>query len=223
MPWWIWLIVAGVLSGAASTASASPGVELGKGTAQLGLLREMVARAGLDSDWAAFFGAVAHHESTWYASAHNGSPGERAASRKAYERNASQLAGCGHPASEYEFGSGGWYGLIPANAIVGAFRGTSAICIDPRKVFDPWASTLMAIAYAKNLQGWKSFQRSDRSWLALNRGWVVPGAMDIERPKTDRKFLAGLRAQGIPEAFAARTVTAMPDNWHAYTHLGASA
>lgn len=224
MPWWVWLIVAGMASGAySSTASASPGTQTGQGVARLDLLYEQVRRAGLSRDWEVFLAAVAHHESRWYASAHNGSKGERAASRSAYERNAAQFAGCGRAASEYEFGSGGWYGLLPANAIVGAFRGTDAICLDPRAVFDPWLSTLLAISYARNLLGWQSFKRSDGTWLALNRGWALPGAMDTPRSGSDARFLKGLRAQGVPEAFARQPVSALPADWHALTYLGASA
>jgi hypothetical protein len=97
--------------------------------------------------------------------------------------------------------------------------GLSAVCVDPETIFDPWISTLMAIAYAKNLTAFGSFRRSDGSWLALNRGWAVPGKMDITRPETDARFLKGLRAQGVPESFARQPVSDLPNGWSAFAKL----
>lgn len=216
-----WLIGGGVLLALASKRDADYGgsSKPTKASPNLQALRGEAARAGVSDDWATFLGAVAHHESRWVISAHNGSASEVSASASAYDRNAEKLSECKHPRSAYVIGSGGWYGFLPANGIVSAFRGTPGICIDPATIYDPWISTLMAIAYAKNLQGWGSFKRSDRTWLELNRGWSVPGKMDIARPKSDERFLKGLRAQGVPESFASKKVGALPQGWHAWSRL----
>ena len=217
MRWWpIAVMLAALALLSPGSAGATPPVSK---SPSLSDLRSQVARAGLSDDWAIFLAAVAHHESRWVSSAHNGTASEVKASGKAYDRNADKLGKCGRPRSAYVIGSGGWYGFLPANAVVSAFRGTPGICTDPAMVYDPWVSTLMAAAYAKNLHGWDSFKNSDRSWLALNRGWSVPGKMNIPRPKSDERFLKGLRAQGVPESFAYKKVAALPAGWSAWALL----
>lgn len=212
------LIGLGLLALAGSDETTIPNVP-----ANLGKLKRLAGEAGMSADWITFLAAVAHHESTWHASAHNDSTKEVAASGKAYDRNANTLRACPFSRSAYVIGSGGWYGFLPANGIVSAFRGTSAVCIDPRSVFDPWASTLMAIAYANNLRTrWKSFRESDGTWLALNRGWKRPSKMNIPNQKTDDRFRRGLRAQGVSESFAGRRVTPIPDGWRASRLLDAA-
>lgn len=221
MTWWpIALMLAALALLSPGTAEAAPSPVPPTSSAGLSELRAEVARAGASEDWAKFLAAVAHHESRWNTSAHNDSTGEVRASGKAYDRNAERLAQC-HPRAAYVIGSGGWYGFLPANAVVSAFRNTPGVCTDPAAIFDPRVSTLMAIAYAKNLQGWKSFRDSGRTWLELNRGWSVPGKMNIPRPASDARFLKGLRAQGIPESFASRKVTALPAGWNAWDRMQA--
>ncbi len=221
MRWWPIAALMAALALAVGGASAAPPVKPPPSSSGLKALHAEVARQGGSRDWEIFLGAVAHHESRWNPASHNDSAGEVEASQRAYNRNASKLANC-HPASAYVIGSGGWYGFLPANAVVSAFRNTPGICIDPAQIFDPRASTIMAIAYAKNLQGWDSFRASDRTWLALNRGWSVPGKQNIPRPKSDAKFLRGLRAQGIPESFALQKVSALPAGWNAWDRIQAN-
>ena len=197
-------------------------------------------------DWQTFLAAVAHHESRWnpnvalgaadladvpagvtlHTSPEKIARAESRAGLKALARNtvradgtAGQLARCDDWTDARYAYSGGWYGLLPANGLVSAFRGTDGVCLDPWSVFDPWLSTIMAIGYAKGLRGWKSFRRSPQTWIALNRGWKNPGKMDEPQEGSDRRFLKALRAMGIPESFAHQKVVSLPEDWHAFALL----
>ncbi len=225
MTWWpIAALLATLALLSSSGSGGGPPASAPQAGGKLKALQVEVANAGGSRDWEIFLAAVAHHESRWVLASHNDSKNERAASQRAYNRNAEKLAGC-HPEGAYTIGSGGWYGFLPANAVVSAFRNTPGICTDPSQIWDPRASTIMALAYANNLRGWSSFRNSDRTWLALNRGWSAPGEMNLPRPKSDAKFLRGLRAQGIPESFAMQKVSGLPSGWNAWDRMtkGASA
>lgn len=243
----IWLIALLALA-AAGTASGGSSPNTGGGGGVPGgdsEVRKQAARAMVHADWGTFLSAVAYHESRFNPNVGFGRleladvPGwvklnqtpekmarnESLAGLKAFDRNVTradgtpgQLAACTYDRARYAY-SGGWYGILPANGLVSAFRGTDGVCLDPWMVFDPWVSTLMAIGFAKGLRGWKSFRRSPQSWLALNRGWKNPSKMDdaSAMAKTDERFRKALRAMGVPESFADRKVVALPESWHAWT------
>jgi hypothetical protein len=179
----------------------------------------MAQSLGLPPAWGTFLAAVAHHESRWHSTAHNKSKSEVAASRKAWERNRAHFAGCGIPDSDYWIGSGGWYGLLPANAIVSTFRGTAGICTPPSAVFDPRMSTILAMGYARALMGWTSYKNSPQTWLNLNRGWAAPGKMNDALPRTDARFFAALKAMGVPASFASERVVSL-GGWSALLQAG---
>lgn len=222
----------------ASGGKPAPG-EKGAGPYPKGAkaVREQARRAGMDESWVTFLAAVAHHESRWNPRVAFGDPTqaiippdvklntkpeslarhESQAGLVALKRNR-ERGDMGYPPGRYAY-SGGWFGILPANGLYAAFKGTEGSSMDPWVVFDPWISTLMAIGYAQGLMGWKSFRRGPRSWLSLNRGWKHPGKMDEAMDGTDNRFFKALKAIGVPASFAHEKVTSLPDDWHAWTYL----
>ena len=87
------------------------------------------------------------------------------------ERNRERFAGCGYPASAYTFGSGGWFGMLPANAL--AQLGDAHRCMPPSSVFDPRVSMAMAVGFARGLMRWKAYERMP-TWLNLRAMWGWP-------------------------------------------------
>lgn len=179
----------------------------------LGDLMRLMERAQTPPDWQVFFAAVAHHESRWNSSAWNQASSEVAASARAYDRNKDRYSHCPWPASAYKIGSGGWFGLIPANALA-AFWDTQLHCLSPNSIFDPVPSFAMAVDYARRLQRWGQFQVNP-TWLNLNRGWKAPSNMGSVVPGSDaalREALAALRSRGwdIPSGWENRAATPLP-------------
>lgn len=183
-------------------------------------IRYLAEWAFLDEEWTIFLEWVAKGESNFnnlvglgnpslfpdWAKA-NKSMAEAAAAARGYERN-SYLKSCGWGASRYTFGSGGWFGLLPASAVA-AFKGTRYECIDPWSVFDPVASFVEALDYARRLvSNWSGFKKNP-TWQNLRLGWGNPSEMG------DPEALArvdgeDLEALGYPVSFMHRQVTPFP-------------
>ena len=160
----------------------------------LAKLRALCSAAGLDEEWTQFLSFVSYGESGWNNLVGLGNPSlfpasakpnrkasaeaqanEAAAAVKAYERNKERFVSCGHPAVHYQFGSGGWFGLLPANGLA-KLDGTSLVCLSPFAVFDPPASIAMALGFARALMGWDGF-KARPTHLNLRIGWGNPSAM----------------------------------------------
>lgn len=180
----------------------------------LNALTDLMRAAGTPINWQVFFAAVAHHESRWYSSAHNPSPSEKAASVQAYDNTINLFGGCSWPKSRYTIGSGGWFGFLPPYGMK-RFAGTSKICADPYKVFDPVWAFAMAVGYAR------SMKTSDRykvnpTFLNLNRSWRGVTYMGTEPVEGSddrfRKALDALRARGwsIPAGWEYKTPGVLP-------------
>jgi len=172
---------------------------------------------GLDDQWAIFLSAVAYTESRFSLSAKNTSPGERAAAKRGYDRNASWLATCGLPEAAYTWGSGGWYGFLPTSLMAAwRYAKKSLRCMDPREVVkDPRLSTIAAIDYARRVMRWPDWGRSQGDWYALRRAWASPGLSDASRPDIDSRFRAALQAIGVPPEWATGKVPPVPPTWDA--------
>lgn len=204
--WWALAALAALFAARRSEVSEVP--------ASAQEIRDAAARLGVSQDWGTFLAAVAHHESRWNIDAANRSSSEAAAARALYEapQNA-WLRDCGNPAEWYSWGSGGWYGMLPASAMR-AFSGTPLACEDPRRVLaDPLLSTAAALGYAQRLMGWKAWRRSDKSWRALNRGWAAPGKMDQPLEGTDKRWERALRALGVPSSWGRSGIDQLPHGW----------
>ena len=186
----------------------------------LDTLRTLAARAGLSEEQTAFLALVAYGESRFNNLVGLGIPSlfpegtrpnmnasasmqeaEARAARKAYDRNASKFSHCGWPADSYGFGSGGWFGLLPANGLA-QLTGTGLECLGPYAVFDPAASLVMAYAFARGLQGWDGYQALPTP-ANLRAGWGWPAKMgDAAYLASKRKKFEGYaQAIGLPVSF----------------------
>lgn len=207
-------------------SAMSPGTDTGPpGKAgQWAELEQNARAAGMSPDWIRFLKAWAWHESKGNPRAANRRPSEAASALALYDRNRDVLGACPWGPGAYGWGSGGWYGLLPVSA-VWAFVGTPALCkVDPqRTVFDPWESTLEAVAFAQRSMKREEFIEP-RTWKILNRATAAPTLMD-ERPGSSRferaedaddRFMAALRALQIPAGFADQRVEPLPNGWNAY-------
>lgn len=191
-------------------------------------LQYLAEWAFLDAEWMAFLEATAYRESgfnnlrglglpnqfpDWARPSEGASfqtqQNEADAARQGYENN-SYLASCPWPASRYTFGSGGWFGMIPAFG-VRVFKGTKYACIDPWAVFDPPASLVMAMGFGRGLTNWKNFKKKP-TWLNLRVGWGNPSAMGKpdRMAKVQQKFGDQLEEVGYPRALMHNPVTALP-------------
>lgn len=222
-------IIGGVLLGLVLTSepgSASKG--LWPDAAGLEDLEAVMGAAQLPDDWQIFLAAVAYGESKWHTdvglgpNSHPGRPpwlrpskasakaqdAEAKAACKAYDRNADRFANSPYPRARYCFGSGGWFGLLPANAIVSGFKAAPAMLaqIDPWDITDPIVSLVMALGYARGLMNWDKFHAGGGTWLAMRVGWGNPSAM-AKAPyntKVAKKLAAALSQLGVDPSFMYR-------------------
>ncbi len=209
-----WLAVAGVVLFAGSAAANDDGYPAPGPVNQgnLASLRETVRQTGAPDDWITFLAAVGNRETggTFNNLAENTASGEASAARRAYDRQLARgrFSGSPWPESAYTFGSGGWYGLIPANAMEG-FAGTELENLDPRTaIHDPVTSTILAFEYARRIFGWAAF---DGTWLGLRVGWANPSKMgdpDFVAEVAGR-FRKDLEAVGASPSFMHERVVSM--------------
>ncbi len=156
------------------------------------------------------------------------SPAEReresAAALEAYERNAYAYVESPFRKPAWVFGSGGAYGLIPANALA-PFRDTLELRrgqVGPYDVFDPWKSTALFVDYVRRLidrDEFSSLPPAAKNWLAIKRGLASPSLMadhaeTHERSRTVRERAdEAARALGLDPALLRDRV---PEVWPNY-------
>lgn len=193
-------------------------------------IRYLAEWAFLDEEWAIFLEATAAGESGFDNLRGLGNPAlfpewaspnmsasqekkdiEANAARRAYDRN-TYLHDCPWPAARYSFGSGGWFGLLPANAVF-AFKGTRYECIDPWSVFDPVPSLVEIIEYCRRTMRRDSF-KANPTWLNLRVGIGNPSNMNKadQLARVGEKFREKLLELGYPESFMYREVTPLPQD-----------
>lgn len=178
----------------------------------LSRVRQLAIAAGAPKAWQDFFLLVARGESGGnnlvglgiakdyppYAD-RNHSDAEAKAAARAYKKS-TELHGCPWPAGLYSFGSGGYFGLLPAYGLAAFEDDAELRCLHPWSVFDGPLSMVMAVKFARRLTGWSSW---DGTVLSLRVGWGDPSSMD------DSELLASKRAKfeehcrdiGLPESF----------------------
>ena len=149
---------------------------------------------------------------------------ESAAALEAYERNAYAYADSPFRKPSWVFGSGGPYGLIPANALA-PFRDTLELArgqVGPFDVFDPWKSTVLFVDYVHRLIGREEFSRlpaEAKNWLAIKRGMAAPSLMADHAETQERSRTVRARADeaalavGLDPAFLRDRV---PEVWPNY-------
>lgn len=172
---------------ATSGSSSTPGYPTGPPAAGgRAFQQEILGQLGTPSEWSTFLEVVAYGESRFDPGAQNTTAGEAAAAARAYgySRGKGRLADSPWPESAYTWGSGGWYGMLPAYAVA-AWRGTDLENLDPREVVhDPILSTIAALEYARRVMAWAAF---DGTWLSLRVGWANPSKLG------DPAFVAKIR------------------------------
>jgi hypothetical protein len=194
------------------------------------MLQELLDAAGLDSNWKRFFLVTARGESGFVSNVALGDPhlypvgstpskytatlgpGEAAGARQAYERarDKGRLDGCPWPGEAYSWGSGGWLGMLPANAWY-AYKDTSLRCRHPWYLLHPVDHVVVAIDFARRLMRWSNF-KADPTWLTLRVGWGNPSNMNDAkaRARVEQKFGDQLRALGASPQWMHNEVTALP-------------
>lgn len=151
-------------------ASASSGgvPAQGGGYAQISELAGVIEQKAHLRGFRAFALGVAERESNGNNLAVNDSASEARAACNLYNANRdSRYANNPFPAERFCFGSGGYYGFLPATALAGNFFRNS----DPYLVFDPSASTAMLAdyAYRVSLGFWSRIPPEHRNWLTIRR------------------------------------------------------
>ncbi len=207
------------------------------------LIVEYASQADLPADWRDFLLAKAYIESRGNPlrgrGIADGAPKnaqivddakEARAAAQAYDRQVERGAIVGSPwgKKSWSFGSGGLFAMLPANAVVVAYRGTPlqgvAEAYDPWSVFEPRKAIPLAVAYNRSLMRWQRF-KNDPTWENLHAGWRAPGNMDAPESegyqKSAANFAEALNAMGIPQNFAQRRVSleGVPTGAELYTTL----
>lgn len=153
----------------------------------MGDLANLLAEQGVKGRWREFLMIKAYGESKGNIRATRGvatgapewaalnvDQNEARAAEIAYDRNAKYFESC-WPKNAYLFGSGGWWGMLPGNALA-AFKGTRFACVHPWAIYDKGVSFAMALGFAGRLMGWSGYQ-AHPTMLNLLVGWGNPDGM----------------------------------------------
>ncbi len=229
-------------------AAAGPETNAGIGEAPTSAgyndLLAVMNAAELPADWQTFLTATAYRESKFHTDVGlgpNDAPGrppwlrdskaslaaqenEARGACKAYDKNYDKwFRDSKYPGIRYCFGSGGWFGFLPAYGIISGFRATPEYIatVDPWDVADPIMSVVMAVGFARGLMKWKQFTAGGGTWLTLRIGWGKPGNMGktASSPKIRQNFAEQLAKIGVDPDFMDRKVTTLtiPKGGHLLT------
>lgn len=182
------------------SGGAPSGVSWGAGVHRVAAVRGLAAEAGLPAVWGDFFALVAWRESQGDSKAVNDAEGEAEAAATAYARNRERYEGCGYPESAYTWGSGGWFGLLPANGL--AQLGDGLQCLPPSSVLEPRVAMAMAVGFARGLLRWDGFARVP-TWLNLRAmwGWPAKGGNAAYLAAARPEFAKDAAAVGLPTSW----------------------
>ncbi len=133
---------------------------------------------------------------------------EANAAKIAYDRNVTKgaLPSSDAPMKYWLLGSGGWFGILPANGLV-SFGKADANEYSPVDIFDARRSVAMLADYMRRLTWWKSFKAADPSnhVEVLKAGMASPSLMgkpDHSRFKsTAKKARKNAALHGVPKSF----------------------
>lgn len=166
----------------------------------------------------------------------NTTTSEAAAAGRAYDAAAKKgwypATRAAYPRRDWDWGSGGWYGLLPAYGLE-AYKWTEKDItgrpLSPYDIFDAWRSTVMMHAFAQRViaNRFGKIPASERNAYALKRGFAA-GSL-VAKPDADRskKSAANLDKAmtklGIPKQWALQPVPAaigQSANYAAITNAG---
>lgn len=169
----------GALLGLASAAKASPGYNppaaSGAGQRELRAYLDVLESEGILPGFEIFAQAVAKRESGFNTEARNTTASEARAARRLFDGARSRGHFAENPflsdTDAWTFGSGGWFGFLPATGMAQGGRSGPFQTEHPSLIFDPAASLAMAAAYAASMI--RNYGAKD--WLAVRRGWAATG------------------------------------------------
>lgn len=234
VPDWAWWALGGAIAGGMGAAlllsGHTPGFDM------------LMARAGAPKELFGFGAIQRFTESrgnpkaglgkpelfpTWAqprATARDKQVAEANAAATAYDRNAKTFEDSPYPRYMWVFGSGGAYGLLPANALA-PWKGTAALMmgrVGPYDVFNPWKSTVFFLEYVRRLidrDDFRALPEAHQNVLALKRGMASPALMsDFEETKarsgvSRRNAEKACASLGIPARYLSERV---PLRWPKY-------
>lgn len=212
----ILLIAGGVVAvGAAATAASSASARIAEPTPSTpppqGAGRDAIIAAGqalgLPPPAITWLLWVAKGESNWSITAHNDSPGERAAAGKAYDRLVKEGRWpCPTERSRYAIGSGGWYGQLAPFSVLFASRVSIGNQCEPLQIWrDPQLSTA---AHVEQVKGTLRIARSKLggaapTWLQLRALYGLPSRdpNTVDTPERRAQYTRTLQRAGLDPAF----------------------
>lgn len=212
-----WLIVAllGLLamSASAKAPQPEPSSEDDEMSPKKRLYAMLRALPMLTEDQRLFVMLVAFGETggTYKASAHNDTPSEVAASRKAMDNEdlTRRLLGCNAGGvDEWAIGSGGFGGrLVP---YFGDDMLDVGLPCSPRGVFDPVLSLVSTILVAWKLQQTKGWARSAKTVANLRVGYYGLAYIDDVPPERREKYIRHAEEVHLPDGFVDVVLTEFP-------------
>lgn len=105
----------------------------------------------------------------------NASDAEHLAAVRAFNNTREHYKGSPFSEDRYTFGSAGLFGMMPPYGLA-AFWGSPLAHADPWLVFEPEAAVVMALAFARRLQSYASYQ-SAPTFAKLRAGWAAAAKM----------------------------------------------
>lgn len=197
------------------------------GYSTVAALSKRVEQVAQMPGFSAFALAVATNESKGNNLAVNDSTSEAKAACSLYEANAdSRFKDNPYPASRWCFGSGGYYGFLPAVAMSSKpFRN-----LDPYIIFDPAASTALLADYVRRVVSgyWSKLPSSCRNWLTIRRFMASNKVgLDCNETNYDRsavvreRFARDLKKRGLSPSLMYKPVVIgkWPGAWELYMAL----
>lgn len=137
------------------------------GHADLREAAKIVEQATQMPGFAKFAESVAVRESNFKSTAINDSASEAAAAGRLYHKNSSRYGQSGYAPAYYTFGSGGWYGFLPAVALASPEWNHE----DPRLIFTPIGSTMLLASFVQRVarNHFGNIPPAYRTWLTIRR------------------------------------------------------
>jgi hypothetical protein len=166
-------------------------------------LASLVEKSGIDG-FATFAVAAAYTESRWKNLSANCVPSEAKAACKLFAgaKSRGYYGGNAFPRERWCFGSGGWFGLLPATGLAaGGAKGPFAHA-DPFLVFDPASSVVMLADFVVRLVR----RYGAQNWLAVRRGMAsvnLIGDINETKPRSKdvrARFADALKKSGVDPA-----------------------
>lgn len=149
--------------------------------------------------------------------------GEARAARIAYQRNKAWCSLSPAPAEQWQFGSGGWFGLLPPNALaaVKPSRAPGLIASGrarPWDVFDPRLSVVLILDFWRRSQtaAWRKHWGDARGLkVAAASARLVSRPTSTTAQRIASRTVARLEALGYPASLAERKIPAAWPGWNA--------